>query len=86
MIWEKFWTKNFGPMGHPWGTWGQDLRRDRMKYFENIKSSLFGVHMTSPYHQILSPQEKFLKSFPPDVSSLSASKFSVFLENDPNEP
>ena len=22
LIKEKFWTKNFGPMGHPWGTWG----------------------------------------------------------------
>ena len=19
---KKFWTKIFGPMGHPWGTWG----------------------------------------------------------------
>ena len=22
IIWEKFWDKNFGPKGHPWGTWG----------------------------------------------------------------
>ena len=22
LIRKKFWTKNFGPMGHPWGTWG----------------------------------------------------------------
>ena len=21
VVWEIFWTKNFGPMGHPWGTW-----------------------------------------------------------------
>ena len=56
-----------GPLGHLWGTWGQDLRRDRTEYFQNIISSLFGVHMTSQYHRTLSPQEKFLNSFPPDV-------------------
>ena len=22
MVWENFWTKNFGPKGHPWGTRG----------------------------------------------------------------
>ena len=25
IVWEKFWIKFFGPMGHPWGTWAPYL-------------------------------------------------------------
>ena len=25
IVGEKFWTKKFGPMGHPWGTWAPYL-------------------------------------------------------------
>ena len=54
-------------MGHPWSTWGQDLRRDAMKNFQNYIFSLFWVHMTSLHHWFLSHPQKFLKTLPPDV-------------------
>ena len=47
MIWENFWAKNFGPMGHSWGPWGQDLSRTPMKDFPNLKFWSNGVHTTA---------------------------------------
>ena len=35
IMWEKFSTQNFGPMGHPWGTWGQDLGNGRAESLKN---------------------------------------------------
>ena len=32
---EKFSTQNFGPMGHPWGAWGQDLGNGWAESFKN---------------------------------------------------
>ena len=38
IIQEKFWTKNFGPKGHLWGSQGQYLRRYAVEYFKNCLS------------------------------------------------
>ena len=64
---EKIWTKKFSPKGHHWGTQGPYLRRDRVEYFQNFKSSLFWAHVASLYQRISSPREKILQTFPPDV-------------------
>ena len=71
IMWEKFSTQNFGPMGHPWGTWGLDLRRDGTEYFQNIISSLSGVHMTSLHHWIPSHLKKILVTFAIGVATPS---------------
>ena len=46
MIQEKFWDKNFGPMGHPWGLWGQDLRRTWTNDLSDFIFWSYRVHLT----------------------------------------
>ena len=47
MIQEKFWDKNFGPMGHPWGLWGQDLRRTWTNDLSDFIFWSYRVHLTT---------------------------------------
>ena len=42
---SKILSKNFGPLGLPWGHWGQDLRRGSQKYFQMWFSCIIGTQM-----------------------------------------